>query len=76
MVARWVQERTEVSIQIMRPPNYSATILVILLFAFVGVSLYVRYGLSLPHYGLDQQRIQTQVLGHSLLVHIAPLFAY
>jgi len=42
MVGRWVQERTDVSIQIMRPPNYSATILVILLFAFVGVLLYVR----------------------------------
>ena len=43
MVARWVQERTEVTIQIMRPPNYSATILIILLFAFIGVLLYVRY---------------------------------
>ena len=42
MVARWVQERTEISIQIMRPPNYSATILVILLFGFIAILLYVR----------------------------------
>jgi len=42
MVGRWVQERTEVSIRIFRPPNYSATVLIVLLFLVVGVMLYVR----------------------------------
>lgn len=42
MLARWVQERTDVPIRVFRPPNYSATILIGLLFVFIAVLLYLR----------------------------------
>nr|CAG4648062.1 EOG090X09EZ [Moina brachiata]SVE93123.1 EOG090X09EZ [Moina brachiata] len=41
-VARWVGEQTEIHIRVLRPPNYSATIALIALFAVIGGLLYLR----------------------------------
>lgn len=41
-IAKWVQERTDVQIRIFRPPNYSGTVAVIVLVAFVGGFLYLK----------------------------------
>lgn len=41
-IAKWVQERTDVQIRIFRPPNYSGTVAVIMLVAFVGGILYLK----------------------------------
>lgn len=42
MISKWVQERTDIKIRVFRPPNYSGTIAVIMLVAFLGGFLYVR----------------------------------
>jgi len=41
-VARFIGERSDIQIRIFRPPNYSGTLSLILLFAFVGGFLYLR----------------------------------
>uniref|UniRef100_A0A646QH96 Tumor suppressor candidate 3 n=1 Tax=Hemiscolopendra marginata TaxID=943146 RepID=A0A646QH96_9MYRI len=41
-VARWVNERTDIPIRIFRPPNYSGTVALVLLFALIGGLLYLR----------------------------------
>lgn len=41
-IAKWVQERTDVQVRIFRPPNYSGTVAVIMLVAFVGGFLYLK----------------------------------
>lgn len=41
-IAKWVQERTDAQIRIFRPPNYSGTVAVIMLVAFVGGFLYLK----------------------------------
>ncbi len=34
-IAKWVQERTEVNIRVFRPPNYTGTVTLFMLFAMV-----------------------------------------
>lgn len=41
-IAKWVQERTDVHVQIFRPPNYSGTIAVLMLGSLIGGFLYLR----------------------------------
>ncbi|XP_060530308.1 tumor suppressor candidate 3 [Cylas formicarius] len=41
-VAKWIQERTDIQIRVFRPPNYSGTLAVIILFSFVAGFLYLR----------------------------------
>lgn len=41
-VARWIQERTDIQIRIFRPPNYSGTLALALLFSLVGGLLYLK----------------------------------
>ncbi|XP_071125846.1 dolichyl-diphosphooligosaccharide--protein glycosyltransferase subunit TUSC3-like [Mytilus edulis] len=41
-IAKWVQERTDVQIRIFRPPNYSGTLALALLFALIGGLLYLK----------------------------------
>ncbi len=41
-VAKWVQERTEVNIRVFRPPNYTGTLMMILMFAMVTIISYKR----------------------------------
>ncbi|CAG9762065.1 unnamed protein product [Ceutorhynchus assimilis] len=41
-IARFISERTDISIRIIRAPNYSGTLSLTLLFAFVGGFLYLR----------------------------------
>lgn len=42
VIGKWIQERTDIQIRIFRPPNYSATVAVLMLTAFVGGFLYLR----------------------------------
>lgn len=42
VIAKWVQERTDVQIRVFRPPNYSGTIALLLLVSFAGGFLYLR----------------------------------
>ncbi|XP_050546304.1 tumor suppressor candidate 3 [Daktulosphaira vitifoliae] len=42
MIAKWIQERTDVQIRIFRPPNYSSTLALSILFAICSSFLYVR----------------------------------
>lgn len=42
VIGKWIQERTDIQIRIFRPPNYSATVAILLLTAFVGGFLYLR----------------------------------
>lgn len=42
MIAKWVQERTDVQIRVFRPPNYSGTAAIIMLVTFLGGFLYLR----------------------------------
>jgi len=42
VIARWVNERTDLQIRIFRPPNYSGTVALFLLFALIGGLLYLR----------------------------------
>jgi len=41
-IARWVQERTDIHIRVFRPPNYSGTLALALLFSLIGGLLYLR----------------------------------
>jgi oligosaccharyltransferase complex subunit gamma len=34
-VAKWVQERTDIAIRVFRPPNYTGTVAMLMLFAMV-----------------------------------------
>ncbi|XP_053694319.1 tumor suppressor candidate 3 [Sabethes cyaneus] len=42
VIGKWIQERTDIQIRIFRPPNYSATVAILMLTAFVGSFLYLR----------------------------------
>ncbi|KAK3099792.1 hypothetical protein FSP39_009717 [Pinctada imbricata] len=41
-IAKWVGERTDIQIRVFRPPNYSGTLALALLFALVGGLLYLK----------------------------------
>lgn len=41
-IARWIHERTDVQIRVLRPPNYSGTLSLVLLVMFIGGFLYIR----------------------------------
>jgi len=41
-VAKWIGERTEMNIRVFRPPNYTGTVALLMLFALVGGLLYLR----------------------------------
>ncbi|XP_076357203.1 oligosaccharide transferase gamma subunit isoform X1 [Tachypleus tridentatus] len=41
-IARWIGERTDTQIRVFRPPNYSGTIALVILFALIGALLYMR----------------------------------
>jgi len=41
-IAKWIGERTEISIRVFRPPNYTGTVALLMLFALVGGLLYLR----------------------------------
>ncbi|XP_035907386.1 tumor suppressor candidate 3 [Anopheles stephensi] len=42
VIGKWIQERTDIQIRIFRPPNYSATVAILMLTLFVGGFLYLR----------------------------------
>uniref|UniRef100_U5ERS3 Putative oligosaccharyltransferase gamma subunit n=1 Tax=Corethrella appendiculata TaxID=1370023 RepID=U5ERS3_9DIPT len=42
VIAKWIQERTDIQIRVFRPPNYSGTVAILMLSAFVGGFLYLR----------------------------------
>lgn len=42
LIAKWIQERTDVQIRVFRPPNYSGTVALVLLVATVATVLYIR----------------------------------
>lgn len=41
-VARWVAEKTNISIRVVRPPNYTASLLLLILFTLFSVLVYLR----------------------------------
>lgn len=41
-IARWIAERTDIQIRVFRPPNYSGTIALVILFALIAALLYMR----------------------------------
>ncbi|XP_048775354.2 tumor suppressor candidate 3-like isoform X2 [Ostrea edulis] len=41
-IAKWVAERTDINIRVFRPPNYSGTMALALLFALIGGLLYLK----------------------------------
>ncbi|XP_064636423.1 tumor suppressor candidate 3-like isoform X2 [Lineus longissimus] len=41
-VARWVGERTDIQIRVFRPPSYSGTLTLALLFSLIGALLYIK----------------------------------
>jgi len=41
-VARWVAERTDIQVRVFRPPNYSGTLTLTLLFSLIGGLLYLK----------------------------------
>ncbi|XP_025085267.1 tumor suppressor candidate 3-like isoform X2 [Pomacea canaliculata] len=41
-IARWVAERTDIQIRVFRPPNYSGTLALALLFSLIGGLLYLK----------------------------------
>ncbi|KAI1294912.1 Magnesium transporter protein 1 [Halotydeus destructor] len=41
-IARWVAEKSEVQIRVIRPPNYSGTFAMFVLFSLIGALLYTR----------------------------------
>ncbi|KAK6168370.1 hypothetical protein SNE40_020920 [Patella caerulea] len=41
-IARWVQERTDIQVRVFRPPNYSGTLALALLFSLIGGLLYLK----------------------------------
>lgn len=42
LIAKWIQERTDIQIRVFRPPNYSGTVAVLMLASLVGGFLYLR----------------------------------
>jgi len=41
-IARWIAEKTDIQIRVVRPPNYSGTLALLILFALIGALLYMR----------------------------------
>ena len=41
-IARWIAEKTDIQIRVIRPPNYSGTLALLILFALIGALLYMR----------------------------------
>merc|ERR1712228_155182 len=41
-IAKWIGERTEMNIRVFRPPNYTGTVALLMLFVMVGGLLYLR----------------------------------
>ncbi len=41
-IAKWIAERTDVHIRVFRPPNYTGTVAMLMLFVLVGGLLYLR----------------------------------
>lgn len=41
-IAKWIADRTDVQIRVLRPPNYSGAFALIVIFFLVGGFLYVR----------------------------------
>lgn len=41
-LARWIADRTDIQIRVFRPPNYSGTLALALLFALIGGVLYLK----------------------------------
>jgi len=41
-ISKWVNERTEINIRVFRPPNYTGTIAMFILFAVTAILLYMR----------------------------------
>jgi len=41
-IAKWVGERTEASIRVLRPPNYTGTIAMFILFGVTVILIYMR----------------------------------
>ncbi|XP_071452591.1 dolichyl-diphosphooligosaccharide--protein glycosyltransferase subunit TUSC3 [Hetaerina americana] len=41
-IAKWIGERSDVQLRVFRPPNYSGTVALIMLFALVGGFLYLK----------------------------------
>uniref|UniRef100_A0A1W7R9C2 Tumor suppressor candidate 3 n=1 Tax=Hadrurus spadix TaxID=141984 RepID=A0A1W7R9C2_9SCOR len=41
-ISRWIGERTDIQMRVFRPPNYSGTIALVILFALIGALLYMR----------------------------------
>ena len=41
-IAKWINERTEINIRVFRPPNYTGTIAMFILFAVTAILLYMR----------------------------------
>jgi len=41
-IAKWIGERTDMNIRVFRPPNYTGTVALLMLFALVGGLLYLR----------------------------------
>jgi len=41
-IARWIYERTEMNIRVFRPPNYTGTMALLILFGLVGGLVYLR----------------------------------
>jgi oligosaccharyltransferase complex subunit gamma len=41
-IAKWIAERTDMQIRVFRPPNYTGTITLLILFAVTGGLLYMR----------------------------------
>ncbi|XP_043467058.1 tumor suppressor candidate 3 [Leptopilina heterotoma] len=41
-MVKWISERTDIQIQVFRPPNYSGTVVVTILSLFIGGFLYLR----------------------------------
>lgn len=42
LIAKWIQERTDLQIRVFRPPNYSGTVAMLMLVVLVGGFLYLR----------------------------------
>lgn len=41
-IARWIAEKSDFQIRVIRPPNYSGTLALLILFALIGALLYMR----------------------------------
>jgi len=41
-IAKWIAERTDIQIRVFRPPNYSGTLALIIIFGLVASFLYIR----------------------------------